>query len=71
MFHYDCIINVTGNSCPLCRQQIISGSICKEEHSIQTYFYVPYFKKNGKCRICSGKSYKICLDQRIASTNNL
>ena len=66
MFHYNCIINVTDNSCPLCRKEIVSGKICKENHSKQMYFYVPYFKKNGKCRICSGKSLRVCLDKHIA-----
>ena len=71
IFHYDCMVKVTGNSCPLCRHEIISGGICKEEHSNQRFFKVSYIKKNGECRICLGKPFKICLDKLIADTNNL
>lgn len=71
IFHYDCIVNVTSNSCPLCRKEIISGNICKENHSMRTFFYVPYFKKNGECRICSGKSLKVSLDQRLLNVKKI
>lgn len=55
-FHYECISKIKNNLCPLCREKITDNKICTGDH--KSLFYIPYYYKNGKCRICSRKSLK-------------
>jgi hypothetical protein len=57
-FHFDCLINVKNNKCPLCRKQIIEKPLC-EGHNLNCGFYAPLYNKKGKCRICNHYSYNI------------
>jgi hypothetical protein len=60
-FHYDCISKIKNNLCPLCRDKITDEELCYGNHS--TLFYVGFYYKNGKCRICSKKNIKYYLDK--------
>ena len=62
-FHFDCIIKVENNSCPLCRDVIINEPICNGGHF--TYFNTSFVNKKGKCILCDKKTYKFYLKQMI------
>lgn len=62
-FHYDCIIKVSNNTCPLCRQEIINEPICKGNHI--TFFNSSFINKKGKCSICKKMSLKFLMKAMI------
>ena len=53
-FHYNCLIKVENNKCPLCRCDIITNlyEVCECKDNLTTFFYTGRFKKSGKCTIC-------------------
>jgi len=65
-FHLECLSNITNNSCPLCRANILTDDFCKNNHNNRDYFYVPNIKKNGVCRICYKKSFAHYLKEKFS-----
>ena len=66
-FHYDCLIKITNNACPLCRGKIITEEVCPGNHTLVSYFSVSYLKKNGKCTYCKRRSFKYHISKKIIS----
>ena len=64
IFHYECIVKIQNNSCPLCRKTIIENA-CMGNHNINSHFNLSYTKKNGKCTICNNFKYKTLLKLKI------
>ena len=64
LFHFDCIKNITNNSCPLCRREITNLPLCKG-CSLCGYFHFNNFKKNGNCIVCGKKSFQYILKNKL------
>ena len=64
MFHYNCLVNVKNNKCPLCRKEISDKPICAGNH-IQMFHASFFKKKTGKCRHCGSFSFKKILKDKI------
>lgn len=62
-FHLHCIKKVKNNSCPLCRQKIITFNICPENHNM--LFHTSTFNKKGVCRYCNKLSLDYCLKNSL------
>ena len=55
-FHRECIIKVENNLCPLCRQTIVDGDFCSENHI--TMFGAVGISRNGRCQYCYKKVFR-------------
>ena len=64
-YHYDCILKINDNSCPLCRRKIVNVDICLGNH--KTFFNNNFYKKNGTCIICGYYSYKGYLNSKFTN----
>ena len=54
-YHYNCILKINNNSCPLCRSKILKMLIYV--WGITRHSLIIIFIKNGECIICGYYSY--------------
>lgn len=62
-FHFDCIIKIKNNACPLCRQILTDETLCEGGHF--TYFNTSFINKKGKCNVCRRKTLKYVLREKL------
>jgi hypothetical protein len=68
-FHLDCIKQINGVKCPLCRNNIINRSnentMCLGTHKLNTHFYSSPITKKGMCCVCKKPTFNFYLLNKI------
>ena len=68
-FHYNCIINVKSNSCPICRENIMDIETCDSKHF--THFSNSHLTKNGKCTFCLKGTFSYYIKKKLKENNTI
>ena len=68
-FHYDCIINVKSNNCPVCRKKIMDIDTCDGKHF--THFSNSHLTKKGKCTFCLKGTFAYYIKNRLKENKTI